>query len=144
MASTETVTVALKHPQGLRLQLCKMVPREEQGLGGSKTVMMAQRLPGTVVIKGYAQRGAKIPLPASAGEFVLTHGVSKDFMDEWLRQNHDHDLVVSGLIKISSDVKGDIKGYVRSAEVLKCGLEPIDPDKPPMSGVSTYVKDEAA
>ena len=141
----ETVTVALKHPHGLVLQLVNMVDVTEQGLGTSRTVKVAQRVGEKIRLNGYSvsTRGSEVPLPATKGEFALTHGVPKDFMDAWLEQNKDLDIVRSGLLKVSSSIKGgDLQGYAREYKGLKSGLEPLDPSKPPLPGVSTYKKDE--
>jgi hypothetical protein len=132
----ETVTVACKHPHGLILRLFKMADVQEPlPGGGTKTVQRAQPLPQQITIRGYAQKyDPALPPAAKGSKFALTEGVDKEFFEEWLRQNHDHHMVVNKLIWSYANAKGEgandrrnLKAKAGELRDVKCGLEPIDP-----------------
>lgn len=139
----ETVTVALKHPHGLILRLYDMVEVDEPLMGGGyKTVKRAQQIPGEVRINGYSQPNKKVPPAATSGAFALTYGVPKLFWEKWLADNKGHPYVEKGLIFAAAS-NGYVSQKAKEREELRSGLEPINPDRPPMSGVQTYQKDAA-
>ncbi len=136
--SSATVTVALKHPHGLVLRLYDMVEVNEPVMGGGSRLVKVARYNGKqVILKGYSPKGSSVPLPAVDSSFALTSGVPKDFWDAWLAQNRDHPFVVNGIIFASTDSKyvGDKS---REREELRCGMEPLNPSKLPVSGIQTY------
>jgi hypothetical protein len=138
----ETVTVALKHPHGLILRLFEMVPDVELVMGGgTREIKKARPVPGQVRINGYAERNTKIAMPATSGRFALTHNVPKSFWDRWLAQNKGHDFVEKGLIFAGSP--GNVSAQIKDHEKVRSGFEPIDPEKPPVAGVTTYDKEAA-
>lgn len=139
----ETVTVALKHPHGLILKLYEMVEEEQAVMGGGlRTVKVARQLSGQVRLKGYSEPNAKVAPPATAGTFALTHNVPKAFWEKWLHDNADHPYVVNGLI-FAHGTPNYVAGKAAERAALRCGLEPINPEKPPMAGIRTYEKDAA-
>lgn len=141
---TKTVTVACKLPHGLILRVFKMVDVEEaQPAGSVRTVPRAQQVGAPVTIKGYLQKyDPSNPPVAVAPSFALTHGVDKEFFEEWLRQNHDHAAVVNNLI-FASDKASTVNGRVKEHADQPNGFEPIDRNRLPKR-IQNYKKDEAA
>lgn len=138
----ETVTVALKHPHGLILKIYDLVDVSEPVMGGGYRDFKQARQKGVPVrLNGYSQRGGKVPPAATAGTFALTHNVPKSFWDQWLAQNQDHDFVEKGLIFAGSP--SYVTGQMKAHEVLKSGLEPLDPDHLPLASIKTYDKEAA-
>jgi hypothetical protein len=110
--------------------------------GGFKTVRRAQQIPGEVRINGYSQPNKKVPPAATPGAFALTHHVPKAFWEKWLQDNKGHPYVEKGLI-FAAGSTGYVTQKAREREELRSGMEPINPDRPPMAAVQTYQKDAA-
>lgn len=131
--STDTVTVALRHPHGIicRIHHLVDVPEPLPG-GGTKNVKQWQPTGQSFKLNGYSKPavGEEPPPPATAGGFVLTHGVPKDLWEEWLRQNKDLDLVVRGLV-FAHTTTASANAESREKENLRSGLEPIDRSRLP-------------
>lgn len=121
-------TVALKMPHGLHLRLFNTVMQPEpQPGGGTKDVPRAEPRPETVILKGYLDKyDPSLPTAARGSSYALTQGVDLDFMNEWLKQNHDLDLVKNKLILIHGK---DTKGMAVEHKDTRSGLEPVDPTK---------------
>ena len=138
MASTDTVTVALRHPHGLicRLHAQTLVEEPLPG-GGTKGVERWLPTGQTFKLNGYSRpaTGDEPPPPATAGGFVLTHNVPKDLWDAWLAQNKDLDLVKNGLV-FAHEKSVNANAEAREKESLRSGLEPIDRNRLP-KGVSS-------
>lgn len=160
-AGGETVTVACKLPSGVILRLFKMQDVDEQVMGGGvRTVQKAfpDTEAGIVVIKGCAMRD-NAPL-LNAGGYALTRKVSKDFWEEWCRQNSDSDLLRNHVLYAEGDRERASDRGEEQAEV-RSGLHPLEmpnvegvdvsrPDyrmpRSPRKGVSApigYVQDDA-
>lgn len=138
-----TVTVACKLPHGLILRLFEMVDHDEaQPGGGYKTIKRARPRGEEIRIKGYQEPNRNVPPPAMDGSYALTHGVDKDFFDEWMKQNADHPAVKNKLI-FASEKTENVRAQVRENEGRRSGFEPIDPDKLPR-GLKTYSRDTVA
>jgi hypothetical protein len=135
------VTVALKHPHGL---LCRIheLKDEEEPLpgGGSKPVKRWRPTGETFKLHGYSRpaKDDEPAPPATAGGFVLTHGVDKDLFDKWMMQNRDLDIVRNGLL-FAHEKRDHVVGESKDKVDLKCGLEPIDRSKLP-KGIATAEK----
>ena len=129
----EQVTVALKHPHGIVMQLYRMVESEETTMGGSRTIKRAERVGEPITLNGYLTKGAKTPLVSADGEFAYT-SVPKDFWDTWIVQNKDLELVKRGLVfaHVSEKVAAD---KAKERHDLKSGLEPLDPSNLPKGKV---------
>lgn len=132
---SDTVTVACKLPAGLVLRLFDMVDDIDPTPGGGfKKVKRAQIRDGKpVVINGYNQRyNASVDTApkATMGAFALTHGVDKEFFEEWLKQNASLPAVKNGLIFAHGD-QDFIQGHIREHEDVKTGLEPLNPQALP-------------
>ena len=112
-------TVGLKYPHGLVLNLYA-----DKGKKNRENETIMDRVAGPVEINGIniGHRAGKVV--AGAG---VTENVDADFMDQWLKDNAESDLVKKGLIFIGkrTDVVAEAKD---KAEVMT--LQPIDPDHP--------------
>lgn len=139
MTGTQKITVACKLPHGLELRLFKMVDMSEPTQGGYRTIARAEPLPNTITIKGYLEK-YRIDLPPAArgAEYALTHGVDKEFFDEWLKQNADHDVVKNKLI-FASEKADTVTSMVKENASRRNGLEPINPANLP-KGIQTAAK----
>lgn len=138
-----TVTVACKLPHGLVLRVFdKASVHEPMPGGGTKPVARFQPRPQTVAIKGYLNKYKPGLPPAAVGSsYALTHGVDKEFFDEWMKQNAEHDAVLNGLI--FADEKNDtVNGLVKDNADTRSGFEPVDPTKLPRR-IESYSQDAA-
>ncbi len=61
------------------------------------------------------------------GGYALTRNVSRDFMDAWIAQNKDSDLVVNGMVFINP-TDADARDEAKEKRDIKSGLEPLKPD----------------
>ena len=122
--SGEKVTVACKLPHGMRLRLFKMVDGHENVAGNTvRMVKRAEQVGPDVVIKGTAVEFGKEK--ALTAGFMLTPGVDKEFFDEWLRQNAEHDAVKNHLI-FAASTRDAVEGEAAEHRKQKSGLEPLD------------------
>ncbi|MGO7089484.1 hypothetical protein AB9E14_23700 [Rhizobium leguminosarum] len=136
---TQQITVACKLPHGLELRLFKMVKINEPTQGGYRTVNRAEPVSNTITIKGYLEK-YRIDLPPAArgAEYALTHNVDKEFFDEWLKQNADHDAVKNKLIFASENLD-TVTSMISENASRRNGLEPINPANLP-KGIQTATK----
>ncbi len=128
--SGNTVTIACKLPNGLRLQLWKMVKVFEPGLGGGRTVDKAEKEGESIVVHGPVHPFGIFPEYQVLCGFALTPGIDKRFWEKWVEQNSDSQALQSGLITAWPSVS-DAQSYAREHEKMKSGFEPIDPENPP-------------
>lgn len=118
------VTVACKLPGGLILRLHTFVDTPENVAGNNvKMVKIARPHGEPVLIKGNATpHGIQKPL---VGGYMLTPNVDKDFFEEWMRQNKDHDAVKNGLI-FAHEKRDSIEGIAEENAEKTSGMEPLD------------------
>lgn len=140
------VTVACKLPNGLILRLFRMEDRSEAVMGGgTRAIKAAVQVGGHVVIKGAEAPFGVVPKFPIVGGYALTHGVDAEFMEKWLADNADLDVVRNNLIFVSpsNEVATD-----RSEEqsAVRSGLEGLVPDNDPRipRGVKTATKKDDA
>lgn len=119
-----TVTVASKVPNGITLRLFDMHNTEELVMGGgvrsTKKAFLADREP--VHIKGCtAPFGEPIFL---VGGYALTPGVDAQFFAEWLRQNHDSDLIRNRIV-FAQETKDHAEGQAADQQEILSGLHPL-------------------
>lgn len=139
----ETLVVACKLPHGLILRLYETKEvHEAQRDGTTKLIKRSEPLPGEVQLDGYLKK-YKIDLPPAAqgSKYEITTGVSKEFFEEWLRQNKDHQALTSNLILWARNT-GELKAKMRAFEGTRSGLEPIDRNTLP-KGIANFKKDAA-
>lgn len=123
-AAGQKVTVACKLPHGLRLRLYKMVDSNENVAGNTvRAVKRAEQVGDEVIVKGVAVEFGKEK--ALVGGFALTPGVDKDFFDEWMKQNAQHDAVKNGLI-FAAGSRDAVEGAAEERAKERSGLEPLD------------------
>lgn len=137
--SGEKITVACNLPNGLILQLYKMVEFRENVMGGgSRISSIAQKMGEPVRLNGTAVPFGKIPRFPIEGAFALTPNVDKDFFDEWMRQNAELELVKRGGIYSASTTERarDLALELTGEPEARSGLEPMLPDKDPRAGKS--------
>jgi hypothetical protein len=130
-----TVTVACKFPAGILLQLCRETTYVEETSGGTRLERRRFDKVGKIIaVRGPARANGQTPkgyvLPHVEGGYALTHGVDKDFFEEWMRQNKDNPLVTNGMI-FACDSVGSATSKAREQEELLSGFEPITPDDDP-------------
>lgn len=135
--SGDKITVACKLPSGLLLRLCRMEDSSEQSPMGIKTIKVARWYGDQVRINGVAARTNPAPNDsafAQTGGYALTPGVDREFFEEWLRQNADAEVVRNEII-FAHGSDADVRRHTRDNEKVRSGMEPIDPEKPPMRGI---------
>jgi hypothetical protein len=103
-ASTKTVTVGCKLPNGLHLDL-------KANDGATSRVTLKGANDSRIV-----------------GGFGLTENVSAEFMERWLKKNAKHPAVVGGAIFIHSDMRS-AESLAKERRDLTTGLDAIDPVK---------------
>ena len=125
--SKETVTVACKLPNGLKLRLFEMIEHDEPVMGGGyRTVKIARKVGETITLNGCAAPfGVTKHL---VGGYALTLGVPADFMAAWMDQNKGSPLIESKQIVVH--VK-DTEGAAREHAAVRSGLEPLSPKGDP-------------
>nr|WP_321986150.1 hypothetical protein [uncultured Lichenicoccus sp.] len=128
-----TVTVACKIPNGLQLQVWKMIDEYVPVMGSSeKKLQQRAELADSrrIKINGPARAIGKDAPHEIRNGVGLTHGVDADFFAAWLNQNKDSDVVLRGHVFAAAKVSDvDAKAVEMSRE--KTGLEPLDPKQHP-------------
>jgi hypothetical protein len=141
--STDTVTVACKLPNGLRLRIFKMREISEQAPGGPRTIEQSFQVGPTIVVRGPALPFGVVPSELIIGGYALTKDVPRDFWETWLEQNVDLDCVQKGLIFARKNTD-DAVAKAKDRSTIKSGLEPLDPNKLPNLSDNRHVKLEPA
>lgn len=128
----ETVTVALKSPHGIILQLHDQVEVSVPVMGGGMRMETQFRpsadLGATFRLNGNAVPFGESPKHTIVGGFALTHGVPKDFWEAWLKQNPRLGIVTSNLIH-AYDTVDAAAGEARDKRAVRSGLEPLNMSK---------------
>jgi hypothetical protein len=132
------VTVACKIPNGLLLRIFKMALAREQTPTGYRDIERAEQVGDIVKINGPALPFGQDPEYVVVGGYALTPNVNKDFFDEWLRQNKDHEAVKANLIFAHSN-RAVVSDRAREQRAVRSGLEPLNPDRIVRNGKSMPV-----
>jgi hypothetical protein len=122
---TETVTVALKHPTGIVLEVFeKKSMAVPDGRGAMRDEPMFRSTGKQFPINGTRVPFGKAPKFPIVGGYALTQGVPKDVWDKWLEQHHDHPLVENELITAfpQLDMAQD---FAEEHKDLRSGMEPL-------------------
>lgn len=124
---TATVTVALKHPTGIILDVFREETAHEPVMGGGTRPVKVFRSTG----KQYPLNGNRVPFGTTPnymilGGWALTPGIPKDVWETWLSQHHDHALVENGLIDAHENADY-VEDFAKDPDrvSLKSGLEPL-------------------
>lgn len=134
--SSSTVTVACKLPHGLVLRLFRMEDYEVPVPGGgTRTEKRAVQKGESIKVNGVAVPYGKAPTTIISDGYALTTNVPSDFFEEWLRQNAEADYVKNKMI-FAKPREEDVKAFAKENAGRRSGLEPIDPEKPPVRGVA--------
>lgn len=120
------VTVACKHPPGLTLRTFRPETETVEVMGGGSRERQIFRPTGQMQkINGPAVPHGVRPAFVIAGGYALTPNVDKDFMDEFMRQNKDTDLVRNKLIFVREKADDAVKMAKEHSDV-KSNLEPLN------------------
>lgn len=128
---TETVTVALKHPTGIVLEIFEEAISHEPVMGGGTREVRIFRTNGN----RFTLNGNRTPFGVApdfriVGDYALTPGVPKDVWEKWKEQHKDSPLVLNNLIfAYGSNEK--IRDAARESAKLRSGMEAITPDDDP-------------
>lgn len=128
-----TVTVGLKLPNGLVLQLQEKVKVSYPVLGGGmREVEESRPMPDQ---QTYTLHGNRAPFGVQprcliVAGYAMTPGIPKDFWDMWLSQNSKLDIVKGGFIMAHAS-QDHVSGYAKEHRGERSGLEPITPGKDP-------------
>ena len=127
-----TVTVATKFGPGHQLQLAKKQEYLEDTPAGAR--VRTKWVPGGrfVTIRGPGYPNGTIPAgfharPEIVGGYSLTHGVDKEWWDEWVKQHERDPLVMSKTIFGHEKIDTVRKMALEQAK-LQTGFEPMKPD----------------
>lgn len=137
--ANETVTVACKIPNGLRLRLYKEMIKSEVVVGGGvREVKQFFPDPNVkeVVLQGFSHPQNVQPATAIIGGYALTYNVDKQFFDAWMAQNKDAPYVKQGLV--FADVKdANVHAQAKEKASIVSGYERLNKDKPLARGIKT-------
>ena len=124
----EMVTVACKIPTGLILRNFEMVEHSEPVMGGgTKATKGARQIGGSVKIHGCSAPFGQLPAVPLAGGYALTPNIDKQFIDEWMKQNAESDIVKNKLI-FTHDKAEFVHKRAQDNASLNSGLQPLVPD----------------
>lgn len=135
------VVVACKWPSGLELRVYNYIEVDEDYPGGTRKIRRAMQRGDAVHLNGYLKPNkGKIQQPAQQAFYELTHSIDEDFMKAWWQQNKDSDLVKNEIVMFGSI--DEIKSRIRTNELRRCGVEPLDPANLPsvVRAISTFQK----
>ena len=120
-----TVTVGCKIPSGLHLRLYTMVEKDIFVNGTVYKTKEAVPDDRRYKINGCARYvGADSPHDIRHG-VGLTHGVDKDFFEEWLKRNASMEVVRDKLI-FAHEKPVEVEAQAKDRKSLKTGLEPLE------------------
>lgn len=113
------------------IQLCKIEDKFEQNMQGGRTVKEATRIGKIVRLRGTSYPRGTPPAgypgrPEIIDGAALTHGVDKDWFDEWLVQNKLNPIVMNKMVFAHETMDG-VRGEAADLSKFLSGLEPIDP-----------------
>jgi len=129
----EVVTVGLKSPNGLLLRLFDQVDNPVPVLGGgTRMEKRAVQVGDMVRLHGAAVPVGVAPVALIVGGYALTPNVDKAFIERWLEQNKDHDVVRNNLIFVSKS-RDSAMDQAKEQAGVRSGLEALaqDPKQDP-------------
>jgi hypothetical protein len=130
MNSGNTVTVACKLPNGLKLQICQKKTEKEQTPNGVRDIEVWRPTGEEIEVKGPRVAFGALPSYPIIGGYALTQNVDKRFWEKWLEQNADSDLIKNHLLHAYPTPQA-AQSFAKEHEEVRSGFEPIDPDNLP-------------
>ena len=127
----EKCTVVSKLEMALQCQLQKPVTVTKRDRSTTWEETEYRRYGPIVIIAGTAFPNGNtegMERPDMASGFAMTHGVDREFFEEWMSQNEGHPAVMAGLIYCSPKVD-DAKAYAKEHKALDSGLGPVKHSK---------------
>lgn len=133
VSTGETVTIGLKLPNGLILQLQSEQDVRFPVMGGGFHVEKQMRPDYSK--PSYTLHGNRFPFGEQprcliVGGFAMTPGIPLDFWKLWREQNKDLDLVKSGLI-FAQETADSARDEAKDKATLRSGLEPLSQKNDP-------------
>ena len=123
--NNSVVKVGCKMPNGIILRLDNMVETQEPMFGGGfRNVKTAQQVASVQLFGTAVPFGAERPC-LIVGGYAITNNVSGEFMEKWLEQHKDSDLVRNKIIIVHDR---DTDGLARENKSVRSNLEPLDPN----------------
>lgn len=123
----DVVTVGLKSPNGIILQLQKEVivryPKRDGGMMEVPEFHPDYEAP-TYTLNGNRAPFGEQPKCLVVGGYALTPNIPKDFWVEWLAQNKNLDLVKNKMI-FAHDREDGARGIGEDLKATKSGQEPL-------------------
>lgn len=132
------VTVACKIPMGLLLKLFEPKEFYEPVMGGGTrkiTQYVEKYNSPTFKLNGCSYPQNAAPAQQILNGYGLTHGIPKDFWEEWLAQNKDADFVKNGMIFAHVEM-ASVNSETNEKVKEKSGLERLDPKEIHKHGVN--------
>lgn len=130
--SGETVTVACKVPNGMRLRLFgHRIVRVPVLGGGVAEEKQAYQIGESIVVNG-PKWPVNQPMPdfRIVGNAGITSGVPKEFWDKWVEQNEEHDAYLNRMI-FAMPTEDAAVGRAKEEVATRSGAEPMLQDKDP-------------
>lgn len=131
--SNATVSVASKAPFDIILKLYDLVEQSEPVLGGGfRTFKQYRERLGskTFTIQGNSWPQNKGPHQQIVGGYAITHGIPKEFWDEWLKQNENADFVKNNMIFAHTEA-ASVTSKATDQTEIKSNIERLDPSNLP-------------
>lgn len=135
VGSGRTVTVACKAPTGLNLRIFKWI--DDRGSkpahdGTRDKISVEDNRYKRIRVNGPSRYYFPGPAPdfAISGGYALTPNVDRDFMELWMEQNKESELVVNKLIFIMPTEREAVQA-AQDLREIKSGFEPLDIDEKP-------------
>lgn len=119
-------TVGCKIPNGLILNLYKLVDTTEPSPSGGREVKAGRQVGEPVKLNGCSQPLTGEPRPwLIIGGYGLTSNVDHDFMKQWLKDNAELDMVRNKLI-IVHEKREHIEKQAKEMKLNRSNMEPLN------------------
>lgn len=130
VGNSAKVVVGCKVPNGMILRLFRMVTQQMPVMGGGlQRFEQSEPIPGKRIrVNGPGVPFGVMPNYVIRHNCAFTSNVDREFWALWVKQNHDHDAVVNGMIFAEDDEASAI-AKAKEIEGVLSGLQPMVPDK---------------
>jgi hypothetical protein len=133
---TDTVTIGCKWPNGIVMQLYDVIEETifVNGVAVKENRSVVREDAPTFVLNGFSVDLGEMaqgipPEHQIVGGYGLTHGIPRDFAEEWFKQNSQLSLVKNRLIFMEANEQRG-RSHAKELKSLQCGIQPIDPSNP--------------